>query len=174
MLVDVPNEVVAAIFQQSGLQISFANKRLAVTRQLSAEADPAWELVARLTRQAADAVKPETLCTAYGFNYELHVLLSGERPAGEYLRDVFVADRERVETVAGGTLASVGIEFSFHLQQMVQNMRLKENMENRNVADTHINSHFLSEHLPDDSVLADQLSEQYQESINMLHRLLEP
>jgi hypothetical protein len=138
MLMDTPEMVVAA-YPPTPLVIQVADNRIRVSlQQQEAEIGefPLWQAAIESTEVAA----PASRLIAYGFNYDLGLLLTGQ-DAHELMLDRFLSNKDDIETSLGGSIWSFVPRFRFRRGETRYELVLDPLLDRRRVK-VHLNVHF--------------------------------
>ncbi|MBI4504130.1 MAG: hypothetical protein HY691_01225 [Chloroflexi bacterium] len=172
VLLDVPEQVVGLIYRQGELQATFGNRRLSVTRQKPAGLGEDARIVAVLTARAMDAVPEAVPIPAFGFNYDIDVLVKGVDSVGALVRDRFIARRDELESTVGGTLARADVALSFERDGSECHVRLRQSLRESGTVDVHVNVHFAGRQAPADDTLGDEIVRHFERAVTTLRRLI--
>lgn len=169
VLMDTP-EMVVAIFPPEPLIVQIGDKRIRLTLQGAHDVGsvPLWDFTTQCTRLVP---KSKSNVIAYGFNYEIRVMVHDEQ-AIDVIQERFLCDATQFEQGVEGDLQSFTPRFKYTRKGTSYDLIL-EPTDGQHVK-AHLNAHFASQNrLPSPQKLKSSYLEEYQYFTGTISKLLE-
>jgi len=169
MVMDMP-EMIVVVYPAEPLVIQMGDRRTRITLQQGSHDIgelPLWEIALKCNQLVA---KTKSTLVAYGFNYDVGVILTSEN-ANEAVLDLFISDSQVIEDALEGHILSFVPRLIFQQDQTRYDLVLEPMAEQR--IKVHLNAHFEFEGivLPHKDQLKASFHEEFEYLASILPRL---
>lgn len=137
-VMDTP-EMIVAVYPADSLVIQMGDRRTRITLQQHSNGIgdvPLWEIALKCNALVAES---KSTLVAYGFNYDVGAVLTGEN-ASQAVLNLFVLDPQAIENILEGRLLSFVPRLIFQRDQIRYDLVLEPLAEQR--MKVHLNAHF--------------------------------
>ena len=170
IVMDTPDMIVT-VYPAESVVIQMGDRRTRITLQQHSKdigGVPLWEIALKCDQ----LVSAQSTLSAYGFNYDVGVVLTGE-DANKAVLDLFIPDTQVIESAIEGDLLSFVPRLIFRRGQTRYDLVLEPTAEER--IKVHLNAHFEFEGitLPQQDQLETSFREEFGYLVSMLPRLFE-
>jgi len=167
MVMDTP-EMIVAVYPPMPIIIQMGDRRTRITLQQESEkigTAPLWEVALKCHQFVS-----QSQLAAYGFNYDVRAMVT-DGNAQTITMDLFVPNRETIERVLEGHLASFIPRFKFKRGETLYDLIVEPLDEKRIKA--HLNAHFEGKSLLSQDQLEASFRQEFGYLVSMLPRLFQ-
>ena len=166
MLMDTP-EMIVAVYPSEQIVLQIGDNRIRITLQKGTEDVSNSRLGEFATKCHKLVPKNQSKLTAYGFNYDL--LINAHDSSSQLLKDLFVKDEEKINSILEGTLQTIVPRLRFTRNKNRYDLILEP--VNDSEFKAHMNAHFVSNQLPTTKKIKLSFEQEYSYLVEIMLRV---